>query len=84
MKPLEQRLYEAFHRGRGLRLSADDVDALMRDDAVGTVVTHEAAAQAGLSETESGVCASMVGVGRETWRQFVRRFTEQRIERAAM
>lgn len=44
MKPktVEQKLYEAFMNNRGLRLTAEEVERLVWDDAVGTRISNMA------------------------------------------
>ena len=49
-KSLEQRLYEAFHNNRGMRLSAEDVDSIVLDDAMATRITNMACLEAGSVE----------------------------------
>lgn len=53
-KSLEQRIYEAFHANRGMKLSAVDVHNLLVDDAVDTRVTNAAAQEAGNAEVGYG------------------------------
>lgn len=50
-KSVEQRLYEAFRRGEGCRLTSVDVDNLVgNDDALRTRITNTAAKEAGSTE----------------------------------
>jgi len=50
-KTVEQRLYEAFRAGRGVRLTADEVDSLVRlDDAILSRMANAAAIEAGVDE----------------------------------
>ena len=72
MKTLEQRLYEAYRKGRGLMLSADDVDSLVFDDAIGTRISNEAAEQAG-AEPPGADSVWPKGIA-PTWRDFVSAF----------
>jgi len=50
MKSVEQRLYEAYRDGVGVRLSAVEVDALVTDDAIATRITNAAAVEAGVEQ----------------------------------
>ena len=67
-KTIEQRLYEAYRAGSGIRLSADDVDALFHDEAIGTVVTNTACEEAGV-EIDGHDRVPVANL--PTWRQFV-------------
>jgi hypothetical protein len=52
---IERRLYEAFHAGRGIRLTADEVeDLLTLDNAIHTRICNAAATDAGLGEPGEG------------------------------
>lgn len=65
-KSLEQRLYEEWRDGRGVRLSADDVHKLVgKDDAIGTRITNAAATEAGVDE----LGGDSLGNGERTWEQ---------------
>jgi len=66
---VEQRLFEAYTSGKGMRLTADDVDSLVHDDAIGTRITNQAAIEAGVDEP--GI--DMVRFVRRgvTWKQFL-------------
>lgn len=68
-KSLEQRLYEAYQSGKGLILSAEDVDRLMFDEAIGTRITNRAASQLGLEEP--GVDCTRAAKKGETWDEFL-------------
>lgn len=64
-KSLEQRLFEAYASGRGMRLTASDVFELVAmNDAIGTRITNAAA-----GETVGSSCVGRHGSG-ETWAQF--------------
>ena len=68
-KSVEQRLFEAFHRGDSLSLSADDVQALLLlDDALRVRITNAACAEAGAPEAGCDLI-----LRRESWAQFKRR-----------
>lgn len=67
---LEQLLFEAYQQRKGLLLSAEHVDALLFDDAIGTRITNKAAAEADLDEPGGDCVRSRTG---ETWEQFKRR-----------
>jgi hypothetical protein len=49
-KSLEQRLYEAWREGHGIRLTISDIDELMIDDAISTRVSNTASTEAGFGE----------------------------------
>lgn len=67
MKSLEQRLFHAYQNGYRLSLSSSDVLAIVRDDAIGTRITNEAAKEAGLDPP--GNCS--VGVPKnQSWAAF--------------
>ncbi len=73
-KSVDQRLFEAFSRFEGVRLTADDVQELLGDDAVGRRVTNKACIEAGIQE-----CGEDSVPGRrvcETWHQFKQRLIE--------
>lgn len=73
-KTVEQRLYEAFCRGTGAHLSAEDVDSLVRlDDAVRTRITNTACIEAGLDEEG----CDRLGACTETWSALKSRFIEE-------
>ena len=65
---LERRLFEALVNHRGIVLSKDDVFELLFDDAIGTRITNQACAEAGVAE--SGVDDVAVTKA-TTWKQFV-------------
>ena len=76
MKSLEQRLFESWHNCTGVRLSRDDVTALVGDEALATRISNVAAEEAG-AEPPGDDC---LRPRRETWHQFKRRLrgeTEQ-------
>lgn len=57
---LEQRLYEAFRAGRGIRLTADEVDKLLRlDDAIQTRIVNRSLSDRG--EEPNGTTDSQFG-----------------------
>ncbi len=66
---VEQRLFEAYTSNKGLRLTADDVDSLVHDDAIGTRITNQAAIEAGVDEPGIDLVRFVrCGV---TWKQFL-------------
>lgn len=75
MRSLEQRLYEAWRLGTGVRLSIDEVESLMnRDDAIRTRIANVACAEAGVDE-----CGCDILGGSRTappWKQLVRRLSD--------
>lgn len=70
MKSLEQRLFEAFNTGRGMRLSRADVFDLVKDDAIDTRISNKACTEAGVDEC--GMNDVFIS-GATTWREFVNR-----------
>jgi hypothetical protein len=73
-KSLEQRLYEAIAGRRGIRLSADEVEALVADDAIQCRIANTACAEGGIPEVGAGgeMYDSGIGIGARTWREFIR------------
>lgn len=67
-KSLERRLFEAWQNCRGVILYAEDVRALIFDDAIATRITNAACEEAGVEE--SGMDCLRRG---ETWKEFVER-----------
>lgn len=58
---VEQRLYEAFRKGAGVRLSSEDIDNLIgTDDALKTRLTNAAAHEAGHTETVGYDCIGAI------------------------
>jgi hypothetical protein len=50
-KSVEQRLYEAYQKGSGLRLSSNEVlELVTQDDAMAVKITDRAALEAGVEE----------------------------------
>jgi len=76
-KSVEQKLFEAFQNGRGVRLSAEEVWALVcPDDAIGTRLSNAAADEAGI-DMDDWPGADAVPRGESmpmTWAQFKRYF----------
>ena len=70
---VEVRLYEAYRKGNGIRLSADDVDILLDDDAILTRISNK------LSSNKW--CANGVGSGTQTPRQLWKLFHQDDIPR---
>lgn len=68
---VERRLFEAYTHGHAIRLSIEDVDALIRDDAVACRITNAACADAGIDEL--GADEVTKAVDGETWQEFQRR-----------
>ena len=69
---LEQRMFEAAMKGRGMRLSFEDLISLVSDDAIDTRISNVAALEAG-EEDEPGVaCIRWNG---ESWNDFKRRLS---------
>lgn len=74
-RSIEQRLYESYQSGRGLRLSANEVDRLMLlDDAIRTRITNTACTEAGAPEIGQDCIDSCHAA--KTWRQFVELFRD--------
>jgi len=72
VKSVEQKLYEAFRSARGLRLSADEVDALVRpDDAIGTRITNQACDEAGVPELGQDAVSRSAFIA-PSWAQFLK------------
>ena len=69
-KSIEQRLFEAAHDGLGLRLSCEDVQRLLRDDAIETRIANQACLEAGLEECGMGGGVRHMAT-QMTWAQFV-------------
>lgn len=68
MKSVEQRLFEAFVSGRGINLTADEVDILIRaDDAIGTRITNVAGYEVGLPAIGADAVPRLTTI---TWHQF--------------
>jgi len=65
VKHVEQKIYEAFRAGSGVRLTDSDVMDLMDDDAMRIRVSNWAAHVAGYEQP----CEDMIGNGTKTWRQ---------------
>lgn len=56
-KRIEQRLYEAYKNGTGIKLSHDDVmDLMHQDDAVRTRISSTAAMEAGCDQDVGDYC----------------------------
>jgi hypothetical protein len=71
-KSLEQRIYEAYHKNRGMHLTAEDVESLVSDDAVATRITNAACTEADLLEAGSDCIRS-----HESWEEFKERLILQ-------
>lgn len=55
MKSVEQKIYEAYRLGTGVRLTPADVEHLVRlDDAVQTRIVNKALAESGCDMTMAG------------------------------
>lgn len=68
---IEERLYEAYRKGEGVRLSYKQlVDLLLLDDALRTRITNAAATEAGVNEPGYDEMPD----DNRTWRQFVKHF----------
>lgn len=82
-KSVEQRLFDAFQRGRGLRLTADEVWALVGpDDAVGTRISNAAADEAGVDIEDWPGCDAVPRTSEAmTWVQFKRHFASRHAQR---
>jgi hypothetical protein len=50
MPSVERRLYDAWRRDTGVRLSADELYALIADDAMETRITNQIASENGFDE----------------------------------
>lgn len=74
MKSIEQRLYESYRAGRGIRLSAVDVLVLFRDDAIGTRITNQACREAH-ADSPGQDCVPVACI--PTWRGFVQGFCDE-------
>lgn len=71
-RSVEEKLFSAWKRFEGLRLSAEEVgDLVTLDDAIRTRISNQASLEAGLDEDGS----DRIGGGRagETWAEFKRR-----------
>lgn len=82
-KSVEQKLFEAFTKGRGVRLSADDVWNLIGpDDSIGSRISNVAAEEAGVGRGgwpgHDGVPRNGQGM---SWAQFKRHLTTHPTER---
>lgn len=75
-KSLEQVLFEAYVNHRGLRLTADDVDSLVADDAVAARISNRACQEAGTDEVGEDCIPNAICAGAKTWRRFVAYFAE--------
>ncbi len=69
---LEQRMFEAAMRGKGIRLSFDDLMSLVSDDAIDTRISNVAAIEAGEEEEPGVACIRWNG---ESWNDFKRRLS---------
>lgn len=76
-KSLEQLLFEAYVNHRGLRLTADDVDSLVSDDAVATRISNRACQEAGADEVGEDCIANAICAGAKTWDKMVYYFAKE-------
>lgn len=72
-KSVERKLYEAFKSSKGVRLTAEDVDSLIHDDAIGTRITNCCASEHGLPEPLGDYVRNSFAV---TWRGFAKHLEE--------
>lgn len=71
MSTIEQRLYEAWINNRGVRLTKEEVDQLIYDDAIATRISNTAARTAGMPEPGSDCVVHMA-----SWKEFQKLFEE--------
>ena len=67
-KSVEQKLFEAFQDCSGVRLTAEDVDALINDLEIDKRISNRACDELGIGYVD----AAAIAYG-ETWRQFQER-----------
>ncbi len=71
---LERRIYEALRAGKGIRLSAGELDNLiLADDAITTRIANAAMNEAGDAEWQ-GECRMLPSDPMPTWDAFVKEF----------
>lgn len=76
-KSVEEKLFEAFSKQRGVTLTADDISRLMlKDNAVRVRVSNAAAMEAGVTTPKR----DRIAVFRETWRQFKDRIKKEAVD----
>lgn len=70
-KSLPRRLFEAFRDNKGLRLSVEDVELLMANDAIAAWIANTAASDAGYAEPGAGGIFHQISNRPElTWEEF--------------
>lgn len=75
MPTVEQKIFEAYQNRTSLLLDPNEVEALMRDDAICCRITNAACHEAGIEEAGAD-CISRNLKRPESWRQFRKRLRE--------
>lgn len=70
-KSVEQKLFEAYRENRGVKLTAEDVESLIHDDAVAARISNQACIEAGIEEYGFDSIFSSQDKTK-TWQQFVK------------
>lgn len=65
-RSVEEKLFTAYQKNRGVRLTAEDVEALLVDEAIGSRISNAAAIECDMPQPGAD-CVRQTG---DTWEQF--------------